>query len=154
MKKLRNVKTTLMTCPVRKLCTREWSQIRCNKSPISFVSKNDIGNFNNLIKKSLNNEMFIRIEILSNSHRRIKSVAVRPVTIISSPNRTSHINPISLYFIPISTIAWVKKGIINCRRHPSKRPSKIWAKYFRYCFIYLYRNLKDFFSGACSATCL
>ena len=45
--KLRNVKTTFKTCPVRKFCTREWSPIRCSKSPISFVSKNDMGNFNN-----------------------------------------------------------------------------------------------------------
>ena len=61
--KLKKVKTIFNTCPVRNFCTREWSPMRCNKSPISFVSKNDIGNFNNLIKKSLTNEMFIRMEI-------------------------------------------------------------------------------------------
>ena len=46
-----------------KFCTRVWSPIRCNKSPINFVSKNDIGNFSSFIKKSLTNEMFILIEI-------------------------------------------------------------------------------------------
>ena len=65
MMKLRNVKTTFKTCPVRKFCTREWSPIRCNKSPISFVSKNDIGNFNNLIKKSLTNGFYTQVAAAS-----------------------------------------------------------------------------------------
>ena len=152
--KLKKVKTIFNTCPVRNFCTREWSPIRCNKSPMSFVSKNDIGSFSNLMKKSLTNEMFIRMEMWSNSQRRIKSVAVRPITIISSPNSTSHIKPISPFLIPTSTIAWVRKGKINCRMQPNSRPSIIWTKYFLYCFMYSNRYLKDLFLGTCSVICL
>ena len=131
--KLKNVKITFRTCPVRKFWTREWSSIRCNKSPISFVSKKAIGNFNNLTKKSLTNEIFIRMEIWSNNQRRTKSVAVRPITIISSPNNTSQINPMSSYFMPISTIDWVRNGMISWSKHPNKRPKIIWIRFVLYC---------------------
>ena len=123
--KLRKVNTIFRTCPVRKFCTREWSPILWRRSPISLVSKNDIGSFNNFIKKSLTSEIFMRIEICSKSQRRIKSVAVRPITIISSPSSTSQINPISLCLMPISTIHCVRNGIISCRIQPNKRPTKI-----------------------------
>ena len=89
------------------------------------VSKNDIGSFNSLMKKSLTSEMLMRMEMCNSSHRRTKSVAVRPTTIISSPNRTSQINPISLCLMPTSTIACVRKGRISCRTHPSNNPNSI-----------------------------
>ena len=132
--KLRKVNTIFRTCPVRKFCTRVWSPMRCRRSPISFVSKKDIGSFSNFIKKSLTSEMLIRIDIWSKSQRRIKSVAVRPITIISSPRSTSQMNPISLYRMPISTIHCVRKGIISCSTQPIANPSMICVKYFLYCF--------------------
>ena len=85
MTKLRNVKMTLSICPVRKFWTRLWSPIRWSRSPMSLVSKNDIGSLSSLMKKSLTRDMLMRMEMWSSSHRRTKSVAVRPVTIISSP---------------------------------------------------------------------
>ena len=94
--KLSMLNTIVSTCEVRNDCTRLWSFMRCSRSPISFVSKNDIGSFSNLMKKSLTNDILMRIEMCNNSHRRIKSVAVRPIMIINSPSRTSQIKHISL----------------------------------------------------------
>ena len=128
--KLRNVNTTLRTCPVRKDWTREWSDIRCIRSPISFVSKNDIGSFKSFMKKSLRSEMLMRMDMWSSSHRRMKSVAVRPMTIISSPSRMSHMRFMLLSRMPRSTIACVRNGNISCMTHPANSPSIISAKYF------------------------
>ena len=102
---------------------------------MSLVSKNDIGSLSSFMKKSLTSDMFMRIDMWSRSHRRMKSVAVRPVTIISSPSSTSHMNPTSLWRMPMSTIDWVRKGRISCSTHPSISPSNIWVKYLRYCLM-------------------
>lgn len=130
IRKLRKVKTTPSIWLVRNDCTLEWSFILCSKSPINFVSKKYIGNFSNFIKKSLTRDMLMRIEMWSNSHLRIKSVAVRPMTIISSPRRTSQIKLMSSCFIPTSTIDWVRNGNISCKIQLIKSPIAIWIKYF------------------------
>ena len=75
--KVSMAKVTLNAWLVRKLFTRLWSFIRCMRSPMSLVSKNDIGSFSSLMKKSLTSEMLMHMEICSNSHRRMKSMAVR-----------------------------------------------------------------------------
>ena len=111
--KLRKVKIMLSTWPVRKFCTRLWSPILCSRSPISLVSKNAIGSLRSFIKKSLTREMLIRIDICKSSQRRMKSVAVLPITIMSSPRRISQIKPMSLCRMPKSTIACVRNGIIS-----------------------------------------
>ena len=59
--------------------------MRCIKSPTSFVSKNAIGSFISLIRKSESSEMFTRVEICSNIHRRMKSTDARLATSISCP---------------------------------------------------------------------
>lgn len=129
---------------VRKDWILEWSLILWSKSPINFVSKKDIGNFKSFMKKSLTSEIFIRIDIWSNSQRRTKSVAVLPVTIINSPNNTSQIKPMSLFFIPISTIDCVRNGRVNWRIAPKTNPNVIWIKCFLYWTIYLDKNLMEF----------
>ena len=87
--------------------------------------KKDMGNFNNLIKKSLTNEMFTRIDICKSSHLRTKSIEARPTTIISSPNKTNQIKFISLCLMPISTIDCVKNGIISWSMQPNNKPTII-----------------------------
>ena len=144
------VNITFNTWLVRKDCTREWSFIRWSKSPINFVSKNDMGSLSNLIKKSLTNEMFIRMEICNKSHRRIKSVAVRPITTINSPSKISHIKPILLFAIPKSTIPCVRNGIISWRTQPRSKPRNIWKKYLRYSKIYPKRKWNERLSFASS----
>ena len=67
----------------------------------------------------------MRIEICNNSQRRMKSVAVLPITIISSPSSISSMKFISLFLIPISTIDWVRKGNISCRIQPILNPNAI-----------------------------
>ncbi len=141
--KLINVKMTPRTWFVRKVCILEWSLMRCNKSPINFVSKKDMGSFSNFIKKSLTKDILIRMDIWRSNHLRIKSVAVFPMTIISSPNRINQMKWISLCFIPISTTDWVKKGRISCKRQPNISPNKIWIKCFLYRVKYLNKNLKE-----------
>ena len=118
----------LSTCPVRNDCTREWSPMRWRRSPVSFVSKNDMGSFRSFMKKSLTSDMFIRMEMCKSSHRRMKSVAVRPMTIMSSPRSTSQMNPMSRWCMPMSTIDCVRKGNMSWRRHPRRSPMKIWRK--------------------------
>ncbi len=145
--KLRNEKMMLRVCPVRKFWTRVWSPIRWRRSPISFVSKNDMGSFKSLMKKSLTSDMLMRMEIWRSSHRRMKSVAVRPMTIISSPRSTSQMNPISSCLIPISTIDCVRKGITTCSRHPNSRPRNIWMRYLLYCRRYPIMKRKERRSG-------
>ena len=114
----------LSVCCVRNEFTRLWSLIRCIRSPISLVSKNDMGSFKSLIKKSLTNEMLIRIDMCNNNHLRIKSVAVRPITIKNSPNNISQMKPILLFLIPISTIDCVRNGRISCKTHPKTKLEK------------------------------
>lgn len=124
----------LSVCCVRNLFTRLWSLILCIKSPISFVSKKDIGSFSNLMKKSLNSEMLMRKEIWSNNHLRIKSIAVRLIVSISCPNNISQTKPMSCFLMPTSTIDWVRNGKTNCKRLPTTKPSTICPKYLRYFF--------------------
>ena len=134
IRKLNVVNITPSVWLVRNDCTRLWSPMRCSRSPISFVSKNDMGSFSSLMKKSLTNEMLMRIEICNSSQRRMKSVDVRPMTIISSPSSISQINLISWCLIPKSTIACVRKGRISCSRLPTSSPKAICTKHRRYCF--------------------
>lgn len=152
--KLSMVNITPSTWLVRNDCTREWSPMRCNKSPINFVSKNDIGSFKSFMKKSLTSDMLILIEMCSNSQRRMKSVAVRPVTIISSPSRIIHIKPMSLCLMPRSTMPCVRNGMMSCNTQPSRRPRNIWKKYLRYSITYPQRNLNDLFSPVLSSCLL
>ena len=56
-------KVMLSVCCVRKLFTRLCSFILYIKSPISFVSKKDIGSFKSLMKKSLTKDILIRKEM-------------------------------------------------------------------------------------------
>ena len=130
--KLKEVNITFSIWLVKKDWTLLWSSIRCNKSPITLLSKNDMGNFSNFIKKSLISDILTLIDIWSNSHLRIKSVAVRPQTIISSPKRINQIKLISLRLMPISTIDWVMNGMMSCNIQPNIRPAIIWSK----CFLY------------------
>lgn len=120
--KVKNEKTMLRVCCVKKLFTRLWSPIRCIKSPINFVSKNDIGSFKSLIKKSLTNEMLMRIEIWRSNQRRIKSIAVWLIVKTNCPKSINHINPMFWFLIPTSTIACVRKGKINCNKLPTSNP--------------------------------
>ena len=48
------------------------SFMRCIKSPISLVSKKDMGSFNSFMKKSLISDILILILICSKSQRRMK----------------------------------------------------------------------------------
>ena len=121
-------KVTFSVCCVRKLLTRLWSFILCMRSPIIFVSKNDIGNLSNLMKKSLTSEMFIRIEICNSNQRRIKSIAVRLKVSISCPRSINQIKPMSWFLMPTSTIDWVRKGRMSCSRLPTSRPRTICPK--------------------------
>ena len=136
----------LSVCCVRKLFTRVWSFILCIKSPMSFVSKKDIGNFNSLMKKSLTNEMLIRKEIWSNNHLRIKSITVRLMVSINCPNSISQTKPMSWFLIPTSTMDWVRNGKTSYKRLPTTKPKMICPKYLRYFFTYPKRNRKDRFS--------
>ena len=79
----------------------------------------------NFIKKSLTREMFIRIEICSNNLRRIKPIVVRHIVSINCPNSINHIKPIFLFLMPISTMAWVRNGNINCNKQPTSNPKII-----------------------------
>ena len=133
-KKLSVVNITLSVWLVRNDCTRLWSFMRCSRSPVSFVSKNGMGSFSSLMKKSLTNEMLMRMEICSNNQRRMKSADVRPMTIISSPNSISQISWMSRCLIPRSTMACVRKGRMSCSRLPTKSPKAICTKHRRYCF--------------------
>ncbi len=141
--KLNSENTMPSTCPVRKDCTLEWSPMRWSRSPMSLVSKNDIGSLSSLMKKSLTSEMLIRMDMWSKSQRRMKSVAVRPATIISSPKSMSHIRRMSLWAMPLSTIHWVRKGIISCSTQPRSSPAAIWAKYLRYSKIYPHKKRQE-----------
>lgn len=97
--------------------------MRCKRSPISLVSKNFIGSFINLMKKSDMSEILIRVEMCRSILERIKSMAVRLKRSIVSANSTNHTKPMSFPPIPVSTIACVKKGKISCRSEPSNKPS-------------------------------
>ena len=112
---------------------------------MSFVSKKDIGNFKSLMKKSLTKEILMRREICSNSHLRIKSIAVRLMVNINSPNKISQTKPMSWFLMPISTIDWVRNGKISCKRLPTTNPKMICPKYLRYFFTYPKRKRKDLF---------
>ena len=136
-------KVMLRVCCVRKWFTRLWSFILCIKSPMSFVSKKDIGNFKSLMKKSLTKEMLIRRDICSNSHLRIKSIAVRLIVSINCPNRISQTNPMFWFLIPTSTIDWVRKGRTSCKRLTTINPNMTCPKYLRYFFTYPNRKRKD-----------
>ena len=83
--KVKSENTILSVCCVRNVFTLLWSPMRCIRSPINLVSKNDIGSFKSLMKKSLTKEILIRKEICSKSQRRIKSMAVRLTVSISCP---------------------------------------------------------------------
>ena len=133
--KVKSENTILSVCCVRNEFTRLWSPIRCMRSPISLVSKNDMGNFKSLMKKSLTNEMFMRNEMWSSSQRRIKSMAVRLMVSISCPKSISHIKPIFWFLMPTSTIDCVRKGRISCSRLPTSKPKTICPKYLRYCLM-------------------
>ena len=123
--KVKSENTMLSVCCVRNEFTRLWSPIRCIRSPISLVSKNDIGNFKSLMKKSLTNEMFMRNEMWSNSQRRIKSMAVRLIVSISCPRSISQIKPMFWFLMPTSTIDCVRKGRMSCNRLPTSKPKTI-----------------------------
>ncbi len=133
--KVKSENTILSVCCVKKVFTRLWSPIRCIRSPINLVSKNDMGSFKSLMKKSLTKEMLIRKEICSKSQRRIKSMAVRLTVRTSCPKSINQINPMFWFLIPTSTMACVRKGRISCKRLPTSNPKTICPKYFRYCLI-------------------
>ena len=97
--------------------------MRCSRSPISLVSKNDIGSFSSLMKKSLTSEMLMRMEMWSSRRRRNMSVAAFPVTIISSPNRISQMKPMFFSFMPTSTTDCVRNGRTSCSTDPSNKPA-------------------------------
>ena len=133
--KVKSENTMLSVCLVKNVFTLLWSPIRCIRSPISLVSKNDMGNFKSLIKKSLTNEMFMRNEMCSNSQRQIKSMAVRLMVSISCPRSISHIKPIFWFLMPTSTIDCVRKGRMSCNKLPTSKPKTICPKYLRYCLM-------------------
>ena len=115
--------------------------MRCKRSPISLVSKNFIGSFINLIKKSEISEMLIRVEICKSILERMKSMAVRLNSNIICANNTSHTKPMSFPPIPVSTIAWVRKGKTSCKSEPSSNPKISCVKKFLYFLRYAHRNL-------------
>lgn len=133
--KVKSENTMLSVCCVRNVFTRLWSFIRCIKSPISLVSKKDMGKRKSLMKKSLTNEMLMRSEICSSSQRRIKSIAVRLTVSINCPKRINQIKPMFWFLMPTSTIDWVRKGRISCNKLPTSKPKTICPKYLRYCLM-------------------
>ncbi len=145
--KTRNVKKEnkrLKLLEVRNCSTRLWSSIRCKRSPISLVSKNFIGSFINLMKKSEMSEMLIRVEICRSIFERIKSIAVRLKSSIICAIRTSQIKLMSLPPIPVSTIACVKNGKTSCKSEPNNNPKISCVKKRLYFFKYLQRNFIRF----------
>ena len=133
--KMKSENTILSVCWVRNVFTLLWSPMRCIRSPINLVSKNDIGSFKSLMKKSLIKEMLIRKEICSKSQRRIKSMAVRLTVSISCPKSISQIKPMFWFLMPTSTIDCVRKGRMSCNKLPTSSPKTICPKYLRYCLI-------------------
>ena len=130
--KVKRENTILSVCCVKNVFTRLWSPIRCIRSPISLVSKNDIGSLSSLMKKSLTREILIRIEICSKSQRRIKSMAVPLMVRTSCPKSINQIKPMFWFLIPTSTIDCVRKGRISCSRLPTSKPKTICPKCFPY----------------------
>lgn len=115
-------------------CDSGMSFILCIRSPISLVSKNDIGSLSSFMKKSLTSDMFTLILMCSSSQRRMKSSAVRLTVSMSCPSSTSHTNPMSWFFMPTSTIACVRNGSTSCSRQPRASPTAICPKCLRYFF--------------------
>ena len=117
--KVKSENTMFKVCCVRNEFTRLWSPIRCIRSPINLVSKNDIGSFKSLMKKSLTNEMLMRSEICNSSQRRIKSMAVQLTVSISCPKSISQIKPMFWFWCPHPR--WIEWGkvewvVTNCPR--------------------------------------
>lgn len=130
--KVKSENTILRICCVRNEFTRLWSFIRCIRSPISLVSKKDIGNFKSLMKKSLTSEILMRSDMWSSSQRRMKSMAVRLTVSINCPKSINHIKPMFWFLIPTSTMDCVRKGRISCSRLPTSKPKTICPKCFPY----------------------
>ena len=135
----------LRVCCVKKVFTRLWSFILCIKSPMSFVSKKDIGNFNSLMKKSLTNDMLMRSDMWSNSHLRIKSIAVLLIVSINCPNSISQTNPMFWFLIPTSTMDWVRNGKTSCKRQPTNSPNNNIMYKYLYFNMYFHKTCLDLF---------
>ena len=95
------------------------------------------------MKKSLTSEMLIFIDMCSSKRLRRKSVTVRPATIISSPASTSQMKPISLSLMPLSTIDWVRNGMMSCSAHAMTSVAAITAKLLRWRFRYPARKRNE-----------
>ena len=149
-RKVKNENNKLRLLDVRNCSTRRWSSMRCNRSPINLVSKNFIGNFISLIKKSEISEILMRVEMCKSILERMKSMAVRLKRSIIWANKTSHTKPMSFPPIPISTMACVRKGKTSCRSEPNNRPSINWVKKRLYFLRYFQRNFTRFWIGAVS----
>lgn len=121
--KVKVEKMTVMAWLVRKFSMRRWSSMRCSRSPVSLVSKNFMGNFISLIKKSEMSEMLMRVLMCNRIFRRIKSMAVRLKSNIICAIRISQIKPISFPWMPVSTIAWVRNGEMSCSVLPMNNPN-------------------------------
>ena len=143
MPNIKNVKkenNKLRLLDVRNCSTRRWSSMRCKRSPRSLVSKNFIGSFINLMKKSEISEILMRVEMCSRILERTKSIAVRLKRSINCANRMSHMKPISLPPIPVSTIDCVRKGNMSCNSEPRSKPNINCVKKFLYVLMYFQRN--------------
>ena len=127
-RKVKNENSRLRLLDVRNCSTRRWSSMRCNRSPNSLVSKNFIGSFINLMKKSEISEILIRVDMCRSILERIKSIAVLLKRSIISANNTNPTKSMSFPPIPVSTMACVRKGKTSCRSEPSNRPSINCAK--------------------------
>ena len=92
-----------------------WSSILSIKSPVSFESKYEIGNWDNCLINVETNDIFIFILKNINTHSLITSDTLDVIYIkiyeIESNVKSSKL----LSFIASSTIAWIIKGKLNSK---------------------------------------
>ena len=121
--KLTNEKSVLMDDPVMKVSIRLWSPMRCMMSPTIFVSKKCSGSRISLAKKSEIKAMLMRELTCSRIQLRMKSTDSFATKITSWAISTRVIKLRLLFWIPVSTRLWVRKGRISCRMLAVSIPS-------------------------------
>ena len=137
-----NENTLLINVLVKNFCILLLSLILCIISPVSFVSKNAMGNLINLLRKSEINVILIRCVMCSISQLWNNSLPNCPAININWAIQIINIIPFFCVVIPISTIAWVRKGRDKLKKHPIVKAVIRKLKYFLCGFIYLKRRLK------------
>ncbi len=99
-----------------------WSLIRCMISPVILTSKNDIGRFISLMKKSEISEIFILAERWRSIQLLMSSSPVFPTNKNNWAKRIKYTKWIFWFCIPISTMLCVRKGKISCSILLAKSP--------------------------------